>query len=105
MADFLFLSGQESGEADTKFCGSHFRKTKGSAGSSGVSHAKGTFLSSEVIDRASHVAIPVNTIQSKVEMSIKQQHGNSPEKSKEAGWLADSGEVIVEAYNMRKRLR
>ena len=78
MVDFLFLSGEECGEADSEFSGFHFGEAECGAAASWVGHSEGSFLGAQVIDRAAEVTIPVNTIEGEVEVAIEQQHGKSP---------------------------
>lgn len=78
MVDFLFLSGEECGEADCEFSGFHFGEAECGAAASRVGHSECSFLGAQVIDRAAEVAIPVNTIEGEVEVAIEQQHGKSP---------------------------
>jgi hypothetical protein len=76
VVDLLFLTSQQRGKADSNFGRSQFRKTERTSGASGLGHSQMTFMSTQVIDRTSHVTIPVDTIQSQIQMSIENEHSS-----------------------------
>jgi hypothetical protein len=71
MIDLFFLPSQERGKADPDFSRSQFRKTERTSCASGLGHSKMAFMSTQVVDRTSHVTIPVDTVQSQIQVSVE----------------------------------
>jgi hypothetical protein len=98
MVDLAFLTSQECGKTNTNLSRSQFGKAERTAASTRICHSQSTFLSAKVINGTSHIAIPVNTIESQIKMSIKQKHGRFL-------WKAGRGReiLIAEDYHAGHR--
>ena len=50
VVDFLFLAGEECGEAECEFGGFHFGKAEGGTCAARIGHSESFFLSAKVVD-------------------------------------------------------
>jgi hypothetical protein len=80
VADFLFLAGEESGEADAQFGRAKLGEAERCTTATGVGHSESPFLSAKVVHGAPHVAVPVDSVERQIEMSVKKQHGRISRK-------------------------
>jgi hypothetical protein len=81
VVDFSFLSGEQRGQADANLSLSQLRQTEGTSTATGIGHPERSFLSSQGVNLASQVAIPVHSIQGQIQMGVKQQHGRFLKKA------------------------